>query len=160
MDTTTEEVARTSPYAARAPEAWRGIPRVPSSDVWSFAATLLNWAKADVVGRSNAKDPTSAAMWSLASLMRLFPNGIAPPVEGAEHLQGVHDLAKVLAQAPNFERPGEMYLNTGTLEEELATADVSPELANFFRYLLVVDHEKRPTAAEALSSKEFEALGP
>lgn len=51
-----------------------------------------------------------------------------------------------------------MYMWHVALDEELKRMGMSSELANFFRYLFVVDQEKRPSAEEALRSSELEAL--
>ncbi|KAL2015369.1 hypothetical protein VTK56DRAFT_5745 [Thermocarpiscus australiensis] len=43
------------PLAMRAPEVWRGIGCFHSSDVWSFAVTLLDWIKPGVFGIKDIK---------------------------------------------------------------------------------------------------------
>lgn len=129
--------------------------------MWAFAVTLFNWLKPGVFGTQEGfvKGGDCAPTFSLAKLMRLFPDEIAPPTINGDSLWGRYRMAKVLAQAPDPDKLGKWYIKSVPLEEELARMDIPPNLANFLRYLLVVDHEKRPSAAEALCSKEFEALG-
>lgn len=46
-----------------------------------------------------------------------------------------------------------LFISVGTLRQELERLPgrrISPELIDFILYLLVIDHTKRPTAAEAL----------
>lgn len=44
------------------------------------------------------------------------------------------------------------------LEEEMRKMDIGPALMNMFRYLFIADSEQRPSAEEALASKQFLAL--
>lgn len=44
----------------------------------------------------------------------------------------------------------QLFIEIGTLEEELAKFDVPADAVQFIRHLLVVDPEKRPTVQQAL----------
>lgn len=145
------------PFAMRAPEVWRGLGCFHSSDVWAFAVTLLDWIKPGVFGIRDIKDDHWPEPWCIAKLMRLFPNSLGPPVKNTE-LEGWFGIAGALAEEMDPDEPGQMYIRTVPLEKELERMDISSELANLFRYLFVIDHKNRPSAAEALRSRELQLL--
>jgi serine/threonine protein kinase len=160
---------RAQSLPTRAPEVWRGLGYWPSSDVWSVGVTvsqtlithnsqltekLAHWLSPTIL--FGAKDkmvqgPTEA--WCVAKIRRLI-GPLDPPVKPeyeedffiAEHLESstfVHPDTKL-------ETP---FITSGTLRQELqrlSSPKVSLDLIDFIEYLLVLDHTKRPTAAEAL----------
>lgn len=78
-----------------------------------------------------------------------------PPIDMPD-LVADFDLARKFAIAyyedPDTKKLARV-LTIGTLREELARVPgprISPDLIDFIHYLLVIDHTKRPTAAEAL----------
>ncbi len=109
--------------------------------------------------RQNPASQTEA--WCIAKIRRLIgPIGptFNPDYDDefvvAEHLESsifVHPDTKLETQ----------FIKVGTLLQELEQLPgpkVSKELIEFIEYLLVVDHEKRPTALEALGHPYLQSL--
>ncbi|KAL8900180.1 MAG: hypothetical protein Q9207_005816 [Kuettlingeria erythrocarpa] len=131
----------------RAPEVWRGLGVWHSSDVWSLGVTTI-------FGSRNKKVKGSYESWCIAKLQRLI-GPMDPPIDMPD-LKADFDLARKWEIA-YFQDPGTKkltrVLTIGTLREELARIPgppISSDLIDFIHYLLVIDHTKRPTAAEAL----------
>jgi hypothetical protein len=90
--------------------------------------------------------------WSVAKLLRLFPDWDPPPIEH-EVRRTQFALGKKLVEQSV---PG--IAKTSSLEAELEEMGISSVLRDLFRYLLVVDPACRPSAAEVLASQEYQAL--
>lgn len=141
----------------RAPEVYQGLGCVHASDVWAFAVTLFDWMKAGIFGIKGNQVPIYNESWCIAKLMRLFPGWTGPPSDD-EIRQLEFDFARNLVEACDPQSPSEKLLKVTSLESEMQTMDMPPELRNLFLYLFVPDPAKRPTAAAALMSDEFQAL--
>jgi len=86
----------------------------------------------------------------LAKIIRLL-GPLGQPVD----CEAYQEEFAVAEQLEVMENPhdGTNLIKGGTLREELqqlSDPSVSPQLLEFIEYLLVVDHNKRPTASEAL----------
>ena len=84
--------------------------------------------------------------------MRLFPGWTGPPIEN-EVLQCEFELSKALIEELEPE-----ILKVSSLEDEMQTMGIPPELRDLFRRLLVVNPDNRPSASEVLASEEYLAL--
>jgi len=84
--------------------------------------------------------------------MRLFPGWTGPPIEN-DVRQCEFKLGKALIAESEPE-----ILKVSSLEDEMQTIDMPPELRDLFRRLLVVDPGNRPSASEVLASEEYLAL--
>ena len=84
--------------------------------------------------------------------MQLFPGWTGPPIEN-DVRQCEFKLAKALIEESEPE-----ILKVSSLEDEMQTIGMPPELRDLFRFLLVVDPGERPSASEVLASKEYLAL--
>lgn len=95
--------------------------------------------------------------WAMAKLLRLFPGSITIHPTDPDY-QGYFRIAQLIEKSGCDESTELKCFETLSFEEELHQLSVSPTLAAFFRYLLVVDPMQRPTAIEALRSKQFHSL--
>ena len=100
--------------------------------------------------------------WCLAKIRRLI-GPLNPPINNPDY-QEEFLLADHL-ESTSFEHPDTkletQFIKVGTLLQELEQLPgpkVSKELIEFIEYLLVVDHEKRPTALEALGHPYLQSL--
>ena len=84
--------------------------------------------------------------------MRLFPGWTGPPIEN-EVLQCEFELSKALIEESEPE-----ILKVSSLEDEMQTMGMPPELRDLFRRLLVVNPDDRPSASEVLASEEYLAI--
>lgn len=138
-------------YAMRSPEVHAGFGCSHRSDIWSPAVTVLDWLRPGIFGVADNKDSHWPDAWSIAKLMRLFPNW-----EGCTNnndaVQKLFDLARVLSTEPDPKNPDELNMKTPVLEKELEAIDAPPELLGMARLLLGIDIGKRPSAAEAMKS--------
>ncbi|KAF2458299.1 kinase-like domain-containing protein [Lineolata rhizophorae] len=148
---------RTQPFAMRATENWEGHGCFHRSDVWSGAVTLLDWIKPGIFGIRDIMDGIWPEPWCIAKLMRLFPDWHGSPVDH-EVYRDDFLLDRLLTKEVDPDAPETMLIKTRTLDEELQTMNISKELVDWFRSVLVVDPNKRPSAAEALRSPEYKAL--
>jgi serine/threonine protein kinase len=140
------------PYAMRAPEVYQGVGCVQKSQVWALAATLICWIKPGVFGTAGNTIPLFHEGWSVSKLLRLFPDWDPPPIEHAVR-RTQFALGKHLVEHPVPEMSKIL-----SLEEELEGMDMPAVLRDLFRYLLVVDPARRPSASEVLASPEYQAL--
>lgn len=91
--------------------------------------------------------------WCIAKIRRLV-GPIDPPVR-PEH-EDDFKLAKHLETSsfkPQDGSPERPFINVGTIRQQLekiSSPKIPPALLDCIDYLLVIDHTKRPTAAEAL----------
>jgi len=95
--------------------------------------------------------------WCITKLMLLFPGWTGPPDDNKVRQCGFR-LAELLTVDNNSHKPDEKPVRVSSLEDEMQDMGIEPVLINLFRYLFVVDPKARPSAAEALASKEFLAL--
>ncbi|KAF2013520.1 kinase-like protein [Aaosphaeria arxii CBS 175.79] len=144
--------SRLQAMAMRAPEVWSGIGCFHTSDVWSFAATLFDWFRPSVFGDHDTDPWFWNEPYGVAKMLRLFPGSVT-----ANHSNHPTYEAE-LKIGTMVEAAGDRAFTYGDFDEELGKLDVAPSLADFLRYLLVVDHTKRPTAGEALKSEYFSRL--
>jgi hypothetical protein len=89
--------------------------------------------------------------------MRLFPGSVT--VHPKPCYQIYFKCATLLEQSGFGDSTDEKCFETLTFEEELTKLDGPPELLDFLRYMLVVDHKRRPTALDVLKSRQFQFLG-
>ncbi|KAF1993739.1 kinase-like protein [Amniculicola lignicola CBS 123094] len=145
------------PLAMRAPEVWSGIGCFHSSDVWSFAATLFDWISPSVFGANDMPEGHWPHPWAMAKLLRLFPTSVKMHPSDPNY-QGYFRIAQVIEKSGFGDSKDPKCFETLSFSEELAKLDIPSALEDFLRYLLIVDHEQRPSANEALSSAEFQNL--
>ncbi|KAL8760671.1 MAG: hypothetical protein Q9184_003156 [Pyrenodesmia sp. 2 TL-2023] len=116
---------------------------------------LVHWLCPESIFGSRGKNVKgSYEAWSIAKLQRLI-GPMDPPIDDPA-LVAEFALARKMGIA-HYEDPDTKkmtrVLRIGTLREELARIPglkISPDLIDFIHYLLVIDHTKRPTAAEAM----------
>ena len=141
------------PHAMRAPEVLEGRECTVRSAVWAVGATLLCWIKSGILGlQGNKEGSLYDEAWCIAKLRNLFPSWTPSPLD-----DGVIPYQFALAE----ECPEDPALNFPkilSLEEELETVFILPELKNLLRLVLVVNPKERPTPAEVLASQEYWAL--
>ncbi|KAF1963553.1 kinase-like protein [Byssothecium circinans] len=135
----------------RAPEVWQGLGCRHSSDIWSLGVTLVHRLSPRLLfGPSDKIIEGFTEAWCIAKIIRLV--GPLQPTDDQSYKEEF-ELAEQLAVMDN-PHDGTMLINRGTWREELqrlTNPPVSPELLDFIETLLVIDHNKRPTASEALS---------
>ena len=141
----------------RAPEVYRGLGCFHRSEVWALAATLFCWIKPGIFGTTGNEYDLPNESWCIAKLMLLFPGWTGPPADNA-CIQRVFRLGKLLTEEPIEDKPDEKIVKVLSLENEMQTMGIQPVLMDLFRYLFVVDPDARPSAAEALASKEYLTL--
>jgi serine/threonine protein kinase len=95
----------------------------------------------------------------MAKLLRLFPGSLTNHPTIRDY-QGFFKIAKLIENSgvSGTQITDPKCFETLSFAEELNKLDISPALAAFFRYLLVVDPMQRPTAIEALESQQFQSL--
>jgi serine/threonine protein kinase len=136
----------------RAPEVYQGLGCVHRSQIWALAATLFCWIKPGIFGTAGNTIILFRESWCIAKLMRLFPDWTGPPIENAV-CRSEFELGKALIEESEPE-----ILKVLSLEDEMQTMGMPPELRDLFRRLLVVDPNNRPSASEVLVSEEYLAL--
>lgn len=170
------------PSAFRAPEVWTGVRCYHKADVWSTAALvgpspclgdtleyqadrkkILQWIDPDLLGINDIEAPFPPMTWCLAKIMRLFDRDavLAPPPANAPDLHKCFQWARQLVVAPRQNDPEELILQTPSYELWAGIAleqGVPREVLDMIRFLAVLDPEKRPSALDALASREFRAL--
>ena len=161
---------RIQPIGCRAPEVWRGLGCWPSSDIWSLGVTvcsrtlylrtqltdqLAHWlGHKAIFGISDKVVEDLTESWCIAKIDRLI-GPLGPPVQTPEY-ESEFRMAGELSMGtyihPEIDGPVP-YIDVSTLRQELESLSgpkVDPGLLDFIDSLLIVDHTKRPTAAEAL----------
>ena len=140
----------TQPLALRAPEVYEGFPCVSRSSVWACAAMMLCWLKPGILGDHDQPYDMPSEPWCIAKLMRFFPDGNWNPSDEKIPQLGFK-IARQLVQRPELQvfEP---------LSSSLKQEEIPREWSEFLLSLLVIEVEKRPTAKEALSSREYMAL--
>lgn len=141
----------------RAPEVWRGLACIHRSEVWALAAMLLVWMNPGILGPSGINGYITAPVWSIAKLMLLFPGWKGPP-SSRKFCRDEFETADMLTMEPDLERPEEQRVNVRSLVEEMHTMRSSVTLQEFLQLLLNPEPENRPSATEALVSKQYLAL--
>lgn len=87
-----------------------------------------------------------------AAFSRLFPGWTGPPIEDAVR-QSEFELGKALIEGSE-----PAITDVLSLEDEMQTMGILPEMMGLLRRLLVVDPGDRPSAAEVLASEEYRNL--
>ncbi|KAF2490353.1 kinase-like protein [Lophium mytilinum] len=146
------------PIAMRAPEVWSGIGCFHSSDVWALAVTLFDWLSPRVFGAHDMPEGHWPHPWAMAKLLRLFPGSVQAHPTDPDY-QGYFEIAELIQKSGCGDNTDPKCFEIGSFEEELGKLDISPPLADFLRYLLVVDYKRRPTASDALKSQQLQRLG-
>ena len=154
----------------RAPEVWRGLGCWPSSDIWSLGVTvcrhtiklrtlltdqLAHWLGNKIIfGTSDKIVQDLTESWCIAKIDRLI-GPLGPPVQAPEYeseFRIANELSTGTYIDPEIDGPVP-YIHVSSLRQKLESLSgpkVDPRLLDFIDFLLVVDHTKRPTAAEAL----------
>lgn len=146
----------------RAPEVYEGRGCVNRSQIWACAAMLLGWMKPGILGMFDNTfvvyggpglyAPIFDNSWCITRIRRLFPDWTPSPVEDEKI-----ELDFWISDAWIKDPPVDLE-NIPSLEDQMQTMDMLPEMRGLFRLLFVVDPEKRPSAADVLASKEYLAL--
>ncbi|KAK2861090.1 hypothetical protein FQN49_004554 [Arthroderma sp. PD_2] len=142
-------------FSIRAPEIWKGVLPTPACDVWSVGVTLAHVltsrALFGVIDQTARIDDVpleiSQAAWAIGKIIQLI--GPLKRDESPKYTQEF-DLAEALVDMG--------VIKVGSLEEELTKVNASTDCTGFIRYLLTLDHEKRPTAEQALQHPWLKAL--
>lgn len=92
--------------------------------------------------------------WCIAKLMLLFEDDLSPLADN-DAIKKDFKLGRLLAE---WVDKGERVVKVSSLEEEMQNMDMPQALKVFLKYLFVVDPDKRPSAAQALASKELRAF--
>lgn len=171
------------PNAFCAPEVWTGVRCYHKADVWSIAALVshlralemqvdyqadrkkvLQWIDPDLLGINDIEAPFPPMTWCLAKIMRLFDRDAMlapPPASAPQELHRCFQWASKLVVAPRPNDPEELILQTPSYELWAGIAleqGVPKEVLDMIRFLAVLDPGKRPSALDALASREFKAL--
>ncbi|KAL1614354.1 hypothetical protein SLS56_012127 [Neofusicoccum ribis] len=141
---------KVQPYAMRAPEVFRGLPFIDRSQVWACAAMLLCWLKPGILGAADMDADFLKNTWCIAKLRRLFPDWNDPPVEDNVHSREF-TLSKRIAEEPGL-------IRISSLEDEMRGMHLLPVLKDLLSLMLVVNPDKRPSAAQVLASQQFQSL--
>ena len=162
---------RIQPLECRAPEVWRGLGCWPSSDIWSLGVTvcsrtlflttqltdqLAHWLAHETIFGFRDKDVEGLTeSWCIAKIDRLI-GPLGPPVQTVPEYESEFHMAREFSTGtyidPEIDGPVP-FMDVSTLRQELESLSdpkVDSGLLDFIDFLLVVDHTKRPTAAEAL----------
>lgn len=143
----------------RAPEVYRGYPCTHAADVWALAVTVVELFNPNLFGFSDIDCNVPAEGWCIAKLILLFGGDLGPLAD--DHIVRLDfKLARLLAEGVH---EGKRILKVSSFDEEMQNVHMPQALQAFMKYLLVVDPDRRPSAAQALASKElrvFEGEGP
>ena len=142
------------PYATRAPEVYRGFACSHRSDVWALAVTVVELFNSDLFGFSDMDCNVPVEGWCIAKLMLLFGGDLGPLADN-DAIEKVFKLGRLLAE---WVDKGERVVKVSSLEEEMQKMDMPQALKVLMKYLFVVDPDNRPSAAQALASKELRAF--
>ncbi|KAA8626730.1 SPS1 Serine threonine protein kinase [Pyrenophora tritici-repentis] len=143
---------RTQCLPCRAPEVWQGHSCRHTSDVWSLGVTLTTKSSPEILFGAADKmilDHTEA--WCIAKMIRLMGGPIGQPIDN-ETYQDEFALAEQLA-IMDHPSDGTNLISRDYWRKELENIPDPPvprDLLDFIESILVIDSEKRPTAAEAL----------
>ncbi|KAH7360307.1 kinase-like domain-containing protein [Rhexocercosporidium sp. MPI-PUGE-AT-0058] len=157
------------PY--RSPEIWKGGPQTPKGDIWALGVALSHWlAGKEFFGFAGKGRLLDADEWCIAKIVPLRGGIGDVPDEGTSESY-YKDTTSGLAMANNQvnwrggpkstngnftfgpgSTNGVITLNTATLREELLKFEpsIDPSCIEFLEYLLNVNPNKRPSAADAL----------
>ena len=141
----------------RAPEVYQGLGCYHGSTVWALFATLVCWIKPGVFGTSGSIHSLFNESWSIAKLMRLFPDWTGPP-DDDEVRQSEFYCAKSLSELADRDKPDEKLIKVSTLDNEMRTMGIPLVFQDLLRRVFIVDPRARPSAAEVLQLKEYLAL--
>ena len=170
---------RLQPIACRAPEVWRGLGCWPSSDVWSLGVTvcfrtlhprtqlmgqLAHWlGNTAIFGINDKVVDNLTESWCIAKIDRLV-GPLGPPVPNPEYeseFRMADEMSTGTYIDPEIDGPVP-FIDVATLRQELESLPgpkVDPGLLDFIDSLLIVDHFKRPTSAEALEHPYLRSTG-
>ncbi|KAF2476364.1 kinase-like protein [Lindgomyces ingoldianus] len=142
------------PYATRAPEIYRGFACTHRADVWALAVTVVELFNSDLFGFSDMDCNVPVEGWCIAKLMLLFGGDLGSLADN-DAIKKDFKLGRLLAE---WVDKGEQVVKVSSFEEEMQSMDMPEALKGFMKYLFVVDPDKRPSAAQALASKELRAF--
>ncbi|DAA74163.1 TPA_exp: Uncharacterized protein A8136_3661 [Trichophyton benhamiae CBS 112371] len=140
----------------RAPEIWKGILPTPPCQIWSIGVTLTHFVANRVIFGNWDQDcrvrelplEVNRCAWAIGKIIKLV--GRLERDEDPKY-QLEFALAELFVQKD--------LIKVGSLEEELAKANVPEACVDFLRYLLHLDHKTRPTADQALQHPWLQNLG-
>ena len=115
---------------------------------------MVLWSiKPSIIGlRGNILGSLSAEAWCIAKLMRLFPDWTGLPVaKDLPQLQFKYAQEILEDGYPDI-------TSIDSLEKELQTMSILPELKDLLLYMLIPNPEQRPWPADVLYSGQFVAL--
>ncbi|KAI0804259.1 kinase-like protein [Xylaria sp. FL0064] len=142
------------PYATRAPKVYRAFACTRRADVWALAVTVVELFNSDLFGFSDMDCNVPVEGWCIAKLMLLFGGDLGSLADN-DAIKKDFKLARLLAE---WVDKGEQVVKVSSFEEEMQSMDMPQALKGFMKYLFVVDPDKRPSAAQALASKELRAF--
>lgn len=92
--------------------------------------------------------------WCIAKLILLFGGDLGPLADN-DTVKKDFKLGRLLAE---WVDKGERVVKVSSFEEEMQNMDMPQALKALMKYLFIVDPDKRPSAAQALVSKELRAF--
>lgn len=113
--------------------------------------TVVELFKSDLFGFSDMNCNVTVEGWCIAKLILLFGGDLGPLADN-DVAKMEFKLGRLLAE---WVDKGERVVKVSSLEEEMQNMDMPQALKVFMSYLFIVDSDKRPSAAQALASKEF-----
>lgn len=116
--------------------------------------TVIELFNSDLFGFSDINCNVPVEGWCIAKLMLLFGGNLGPLADN-NVIKLDFKLARLLTE---WVDKGERVVKVSSLEEEMQNTDMPQALKVFMKYLFVVDPDKRPSAAQALASKELRAF--
>ncbi|KAI3299492.1 hypothetical protein DTO002I6_1719 [Penicillium roqueforti] len=142
------------PYAMRAPEVYLGQACAEPSQVRAVAAMFLCWIKPGVLGMWGSYHPFLNEAWSIVKIKRLFPEWDIPtPDEVDGHL--IKTVVNCAQSMTETEPKLQEFL---PFDEETKTLEISDQLRDLLRFMLVPDPVKMPSASSVLASRELQAF--
>ncbi|KAI8939248.1 hypothetical protein NX059_005074 [Plenodomus lindquistii] len=149
-DSSTSQRCQSLP--CRAPEVWQGLPCRHASDIWSLGVTLTtNLAPLMLFGAMDKRIEGQTEAWCIAKIMRLV-GPIERPTEPEAYRQEF-ELAEQLELMDHSLGHIKLITRDHWREEleDIPDPPVPEDLLDFIETLLIIDPDKRPTAAQALT---------
>lgn len=116
--------------------------------------TVVELFNSDLFGFSDIDCNVPVEGWCIAKLVLLFGGDLGPLADN-DAIKKDFKLGRLLAE---WVDKGEQVVKVSSFEEEMQSIDMPQALKGFVKYLLVVDPDKRPSAAQALASKELRSF--
>ena len=139
----------------RAPEVFEGFPCTDRSAIWASAATLLCWMKPEVLGLAGNQYKAFRIACCVAKLMRLFPDWTPVPSKNLDKGEYYIRETEFNLGKGFIDGEAEEIMRISSIEEELATIRMLPELKEILLHMFVLSPEQRPHPAEILKSRHF-----